>query len=231
MLIPKIDYPEGPKSQLREIAERLLTKDGYYDQRNQSWKLKDGMTKKQHIADIYLFVIIELNEMIGNMNIALSDIDHLLEIDFQLERNEERFRFLIRMFLYEYGRTEDIYNYFLSALEGAGILNREERRKSRQSFHEWHKPFKKIRNTLLHDRMGFSDDNYRKLMAIKLLKHLDEKLINKTTREKLDAAKIFKDMVSTKRNTLYKAGLGLREFWSIVLIEGYNMIEERLEGN
>jgi hypothetical protein len=121
--------------------------------------VKDGkiflprLTKKQEIAYTFFGLFVEVDELIGNLNLILTDLDQLCEnpsLFAQYRSPLKRYKLLLRSFFYEFSRFDDLFGYFMVWLERLSIISREERKTLRDQFYRMVKPMVDIRNTMLH---------------------------------------------------------------------------------
>lgn len=117
----------------------------------------NGLSPEQALAHDIFMLASEVDEIIGNINIVMSDMVALGD-DARAFRDRNpfnRFQFLVRMYFYEYGRFEDIFGHFTHWKVKRGLLTKEERKVHRQAFYDAYEDAIKTRNTMIHDSVSW----------------------------------------------------------------------------
>src|SRR5262245_45198002 len=89
------------------------------------------LTKKQEIAFTFFGLFVEVDELVGNLNLILTDLDQLCEnpcLFAQYRSPLKRYKLLLRSFVYEFSRFGDLFGYFMVWLERLSMISREERK-------------------------------------------------------------------------------------------------------
>lgn len=116
-----------------------------------------GLSPAQVLAYDIFQLVSEVDEVIENLNMSLSDMEALGKDarTFQDRNPFNRFQFLFRMFFYEYGRFEDIFAHFTQWKLKFGLLTKEKRKTDRQAFYDLYEYAIKTRNVMMHDSVSW----------------------------------------------------------------------------
>jgi len=105
--------------------------------------------------------VFETNDVIGNINIVLSDMRELPENYIFLKGSPApRFYLLVRTFFHEFYRFRETFGIFLKGASEREYLTREDVRTLRKSFHDAFAEIIAVRNTLVHDSPAWKGQDH-----------------------------------------------------------------------
>lgn len=149
--INKIRWPDEFRYAMNSIAENF---DHHAEMKEgQSGITLNGLSSEQTLAFDIFMIGSEADEIIENLNMAISDLERLSEnAKSFLDRNPfNRFKLLVRIFFYEYGRFEDIFAHFTQWKMRGSLMTKGERKVHRQAFYKNYEEVIKTRNVMMHD--------------------------------------------------------------------------------
>lgn len=116
------------------------------------------LSDEEVIAMKFIYISGLVNEIIDNVNIVMSDLLALSKSvrAFNDRHPYNRFKFLVRTFLYEFGRFEDAFGYYTQLLMNLGYINKKDRKTLMHDFYNEIEPVIKMRNAGLHDDIDWS---------------------------------------------------------------------------
>lgn len=150
--VAKVPYPEERIKDLERaipLIQAAVKRDGL--------PVESGIINMGEIdgrLDIALFFlrwIGEVNEIIDNLNVILTDIRDLpTNYIFLKGSPKTRLYLLIRTYFYEFYRFRETYNKFVKAAAGRGYIDRRAVAGVRQAFHDAFEETIEVRNYLVH---------------------------------------------------------------------------------
>lgn len=128
----------------------------------------EGLSPNQSSVLSLLSVISEVDDVNENLSLAMSDIDRLAKYPIIFGDSDpfKRYKFLVRMWMYEYARYEDLFGFYTLWQEKRGLLTRAERKAAREEFHQANKPLIRIRNILAHDSYSWESHHSSKHLTL-----------------------------------------------------------------
>jgi hypothetical protein len=191
-----------------EIRKRDLVKDGKI--------FLSRLTKKQEIAFTFFGLFVEVDELVGNLNLILTDLDQLCEnpcLFVQYRSPLKRYKLLLRSFFYEFSRFEDLFGYFMVWLERLSIISREERKTLRDQFYRKVKPMVDIRNTMLHHSFQLEEAVPQEIFLLEAAESTGYILIQQLDGTVVDWKAMLSPVCAKNRDVLFQAASDVRDFW------------------
>jgi len=153
--IEEIPYPTEYLDALKGLAPSLIEsieRTGLSEFINSGTVKLQGADKSLCLPLFFFYWIVELNEIIGNLNLVLADLRILPRNYASLAGSpKDRFYLLVRTFFYEFQRFREIMNIVIKALQRRGVVKKEEVGKIREAFHKCFEETFEMRNKFVHD--------------------------------------------------------------------------------
>jgi hypothetical protein len=147
--IDSVRWPDEFRFVLRSVSENF----GKHAKPDGEGVLLTGLSTVQNLAMSLFHVISEVDEVIVNLNMVTADLGRLGKSAkaFGDANPFTRYKFLMRMWLYEFARFEDLFGYYTLFLEKNKLLTKQERKQAREEFYKANEPFIRMRNVFAHD--------------------------------------------------------------------------------
>jgi len=153
--IEEIPYPKEYLDALKGLTPLLIEnieKTGLSEFMNSGTVQLLGVDKSLDLPLFFFCWIGELNEIIGNLNLILTDLRVLPENYASLAGSpKDRFYLLVRTFFYEFQRFREIMNIVIKALQRRGVVKKENIGKMREEFNKCFEETFEVRNRFVHD--------------------------------------------------------------------------------
>lgn len=175
-----------------------------------------GLAPEQSLAHSIFFFMSEADEVIGNLNMAIADMEQLgKNAAFFNDRDPfKRFQFLVRMYFYEYGRFEDAFAYLTKWMELRSLMTKYERSKRRQAFYDYFEHAIKTRNVMLHDGVSWEDECSPEIAFLQGLAHIGQVAVNSAGKQ-LSWDDHIGPLCDRTLPTLLAMGQHMQVFWSM----------------
>lgn len=148
--ISNLKYPKVFESELSSLMD-FFPDFVEFDNEDKSISFKKPLTRKERIATSYLRFISGVDDIVGNLNIVVADLDDLgRTTPLSPLDAERRYTLLTKVFFYELLRIRDDIGRFLKRLETDGIVTKDQRRKGRKLLEEQFQEHYLFRNVFLH---------------------------------------------------------------------------------
>ncbi len=219
-LISKIEIPDVVSKRLGELNDKIVEaiRSGGFD-----GKTIDIGVLPSDLAFLktFFFLIAEVDESLQFLNLCLMDLDKLKSDPEVFPGSDpfQRYKLIVKSYMYEYARFEDIFGYLLIFLERNSYLTKKERKNVRDEFYEQIKPMVKIRNTIAHDSYGWEDHMTMEITMLRSAQTCGMALVDKKTGSKLSWAGELGKLIDEKRPMLLAEGRGMRTFWSMLIAD------------
>lgn len=166
--IEKISFPQEYIEDLKRVNPLMLDaleRDGIPIE---SGVFKLGKVDKEtDVALSFLYWISDINEIVGNLNIVLSDL-RALPLHYILLKGspKARYELLVRTYFYEFYRFRETHNKFVKVAENRGFIEKKEVPKLRNLLHDVFKNVITLRNALVHGDPVWKGKEYVDLLLV-----------------------------------------------------------------
>lgn len=166
--IEKISFPQEYIEDLKRASPLLLEaleRDGVPIE---SGIFNLGKVDKETDAALTFFYwISDINEIVGNLNIVVSDL-RALPLHYVLLKGspKDRYELLVRTYFYEFYRFRETHNQFVKAAENRGFIQREDVPKLRNVLHDAFKNIIALRNAFVHGDPVWKGKEYFDLLLV-----------------------------------------------------------------
>jgi hypothetical protein len=214
--INRIRWPDEFRYALNSVAENFARYAQGVDEKG-TIRL-EGLSPQQALAHDILMLGSEADEVIGNLNIVLSDIERLSDDPKTFhDRNPfDRFQLLVRMYFYEYGRFEDVFGYFTQWKQQRGLMTKQERKDHRQSFYSTYEDAIKTRNVMLHDLVSWREQSSPEIAILQGLEAVGKVAIDRSGKE-LTWRDHMKPLCQKTLPMMLTLGQHMQVFWNMEL--------------
>lgn len=177
-----------------------------------------GLSSQQGVALTLFFLIAEADEVFDNLNLVIGDMERLSDDERAFEDQNPflRYKLLMRIYLYEFARFEDLFGYFTLWCEKKKLITQKDRKELRQDFCERHESVIKIRNTLAHDSADWGQHCTPHIAALQ-----GAELFGLEVRDKEGNKQTWQQHLSPlcekMINAFYEDGNGMLEFWNTLV--------------
>lgn len=181
-----------------------------------------GLSKAQSLALSWLQVFGEVDEVIGNLNMTLADLERLSgdHRHFADKNPVTRYKLLVRMFFYEFSRFEDLFKRYTHWCVKQGLLTKEKRKELVNLFYvRLELPFK-LRNVLLHGSFSWTGQITPELAILESAEHFGHEMKHKETGKKLSWEDHLSPLCDKTIEDLAETGREMQIFWSMSAAEG-----------
>lgn len=130
------------------------------------------LSPEEDLAGAFVQLSCYVDEIIDNINTVISDLGLLADSSRAFGDNHpfRRYKLLVRLFYYEFGRFEDAFGYYTLWLNHHKILDKKQRKSLMEDFHNEQKPLIVARSICLHDDPTWKPDTSPE---IRILEGLD----------------------------------------------------------
>lgn len=166
--IEKISFPEKYIEDLKRanpLILEALERDGIPIE---SGVYKLGKVDKEtDVALTFFYWISDINEIVGNLNIVMSDL-RALPLHYILLKGspKARYQLLVRTYFYEFYRFRETHNQFVKAAENRGFIEKKDVPKLRNLLHDAFKNIITLRNAFVHGDPVWKGEEYVDLLLV-----------------------------------------------------------------
>lgn len=222
-----VQCPEEIKKRLAQINQEMKEHGRIEDE----GVIIPKLTEEQTIALVLFRLIGEVNELIDNLNIVLSDLGRLAAYSplFSMYGTPlKRYKLLLRSFFYEFSRFEDLHGYFLKMMEELGKVSKQDRQAMRASFYDRIKPMLDTRNRMLH---GLTAGLEKCVPPEAFLLEFAENFQYIPVRQSDKTIVTWKDILSPvcvkNRTDLFEVANGVREYWNMFFTDLSSVLAQK----
>lgn len=148
--IPPIELPELLAQHLKTFPTFFPDK-ARFDRDTHSVEVTEDMPFELRVAVSYLKIVTNIQDVMDNLELVLSDLTAIATYPPANAREGERRYFLLtKLFFYELLRIRDAFPRFLKRMEEDGLMSKGERHASRKLIDEQLSEHYLIRNVYLH---------------------------------------------------------------------------------
>ncbi len=167
-LIPEIRYPIEHLEALKRLNPLLieaLKRDG---PPIESGEINLGRIDKDLRLPLFFFSwTVEINTVIDNLNIVLTDLRELPEKYEDVPGSpRKRFYLLVRMYFYEFYRFREIFNEAMKGLLRGGYISKSWVHEFRKTFDGAFEPTMEVRHTLVHRSPTWKGEKHFNLLLV-----------------------------------------------------------------
>lgn len=236
-IIPNIEAPESLKTILRSVVDKMT--DAII---NKGIDLETGeipfpignktLDKDEFIAFVMFDWITDINEVIDNFNIVISDIGMLTKLDANFEGSPyRRFHLLLRTYFYEFYRLREIFNRFVKTLKINNVIDKESANNIKATFHDAFKVSIQIRNNLVHTRVNWKGKKHQYLNLAWVSDRIGYLLLDKKSLEIITLQDAIKNIANDYIEILANEGNRIRLINQKIvdyLVDGLDYLASRL---
>lgn len=166
--IERVSYPDEHIEDLKRATPLMLDaleRDGVPIE---SGIFKLGKVDKElDVALVFFYWISDINEIVDNLNIILSDLRALPTHYVLLKGSPQaRYQLLVRTYFYEFYRFRETYSQFVKVAESRGFIEKQDVPKLRNAFHDVFKDTIKLRNIFVHGDPVWKGKEYVDLLIV-----------------------------------------------------------------
>lgn len=179
-----------------------------------------GLSAKQSLVMSLFPILSEVDEVLTNLNLAMGDLERLRDDPWAFSDSNpfDRYKFVMRLWLYEFARFEDLFGYYTLWLEKRRRITKDERKQLRAEFYTQNETLIRMRNVFAHDKAEWAG---HVTMEMGLLAALDAAGMSVADKEgkRLSWLDQMAPLCSRVLPQLLEAGQGMRVMWSMLMAE------------
>jgi hypothetical protein len=158
-----------------------------------------------------------VDDIIDNINSVMSDLGLLAQSSRAFADNHpfRRYKLLVRLFFYEFGRFEDAFGYYTLWMQRHGMLTKQARRSQMNNFHEQLKPLFVARNICLHDAPTWKPDTSPEIAILQGLEMFGLTVSDKAGRP-LEWDPHLRPLCEKRVSTFFEFTAGMRTTWNML---------------
>lgn len=187
-----------------------------------------GLSPQQKMAEELLMLVSEASEVLENLNMVMADMERLSENPrvFMDKDPFSRFKLLLRLYFYEYGRFEDVFGYFTQWKQKRALMSKSERKEHREAFYSTYKDAIKTRNVMMHDAVSWREQYSPEITLLQGLEAVGKSAIDRSGKE-LTWKDHIEPLCRETLPELLALGQSMLVFWNMELAGLAQMLVEK----